>query len=299
MISLVLHLRGSVGLSPGYPFHVDVWEWSFVIFAQIRIHILLSQQQHEQSKWKSPVLANGPNTVICSISNIYAFVMFLPEEFIYVFLVYIYVHRDSIITSCYPRPQQDRKTQMDLFAHPFIAIVSVLLLLRVLSRVMVICMGTIRYLGGTYESFFLHTSKCMPLPLKDRYIDSRYSIHILRSPPPSSRMWTIRNPLTRSSVVQYPIKNKNWLRWSNRVRSLGIEYSHSHINQIDGLSWGGLSGTDNLIIEAVRIGWEEPPVQSLFKLKWVIVKFRPWKLSRRICRMVSKWKINKNNRQSA
>lgn len=46
-------------------------------------------------------LANGPNTVICFISNIYAFVMFLPKEF-----------REtktettvSIITSCYPRPK--------------------------------------------------------------------------------------------------------------------------------------------------------------------------------------------------
>lgn len=77
--------------------------------------------------------------------------MFLPEEFICVFLVYIYVHRDSIITSCYPRPQQDRKTQMDLFAHPFIAIVSVLLL-RVLSRLMVIW-GQFVILGALTRAF--------------------------------------------------------------------------------------------------------------------------------------------------
>lgn len=155
-------------------------------------------------------------------------------------------------------------------------------------------MGTIRYLGGTYKSFFLHTSKCMPLPLKDRYMDSRYSIHLLRSPPPSSWMWTIRNPLTRSSVVQYPIQNK---KWSSKIVGNRV-FSQSHKSNW----WFELRRTlryRQLNYWGGRIGWEEPPVQSLFKLKWVIVKFQPWKLSRRICRMVSNLKINKSNRQSA
>lgn len=62
------------------------WVKWFVIFAQIRIHILLSQKQQQQKKNGTEpsarlLLVDGPNTVICFISNIYAFVMFLPLDF--------------------------------------------------------------------------------------------------------------------------------------------------------------------------------------------------------------------------
>lgn len=76
---LFVYLRS---LPEGYPFLVcvSVCVGGFVIFAQIGIHILLSRQKTGRR--------GGPNTVICFISNIYAFVMLvlpsprsLPDEF--------------------------------------------------------------------------------------------------------------------------------------------------------------------------------------------------------------------------